>query len=186
MIYPVSKDPGDCCLLGLGGGGIVHALIPYLNCEVKYHIDSVELDDEVIAVAKNYFYLPNIPVFNQDAMGYLQSITRQYQYILVDIFEQDPIALPCYHEEFFQTCLERLVDNGLLIVNLARARDHWSVYRKIKIIFSSNLLILPIYKTSNIIIIACKGNLFEYIATKQWRFKQKKWDTKWGLIGQVE
>ena len=174
MKYAVECYPGDCCLLGLGGGGLLHALQPKLP---GFRLDAVEIDAEVIRVAQDYFMLPDIKIIQQDANDYIEETTHPYQHILVDLFDSNQSAMACYQPNFFQACYERLLPKGILAINVARACDHYPVYRRIRNIFQHNTLILPIPKTSNIIILA--GIPLSFLGF----LKQCQLDLKWGMVG---
>ena len=86
---PLSQSP-SILILGLGGGCLPSFLQFYYP---KATITAVDIDEEVIRVAKEYFRLnPSIQTVNADALTFIkeQEGKSTYDYIFVDIDSKDP------------------------------------------------------------------------------------------------
>jgi spermidine synthase len=76
----------DVLVVGLGGGGMVR----FLNHQLPAtRVDAVEIDPEVVAVARDLFGTrPNgsTNIFTEDALGYLARSEKRYDVIYMDAF----------------------------------------------------------------------------------------------------
>ncbi|KTD17015.1 spermidine synthase [Legionella jordanis] len=183
----VRVKPASCCMLGLGGGGVAHALWPYLG---KIKVTAVENDCEVIDIAQRYFMLDqlyNLNVIHQDARLFVEQTTEQFQHVLVDLFEAENFPLQCNNEAFFSHCKRILLDSGILAINLANREEQWPIMQLIKNNFH-NTLAVAIKKSANIVVFAVKNEPVDFLPTV---LKQSKklnalfWDSKWGQIAEI-
>lgn len=103
-------------ILGYGGGSaakIIHEEI--LN---EAQIVGVEMDEEVIDLAKKYFYTKEVKLLQEDAFQYVKkAIDKGWKYnvIVIDIFKNADI--PPYSEAFFEQIYSLLEDNGVAMLN---------------------------------------------------------------------
>lgn len=77
----------DVLVLGFGAGSVAWILQKENHC--KGHITGVEIDKEVIALAKKHFRLDdleNLDLHIEDAAEFLSKETKQYDLIVVDLF----------------------------------------------------------------------------------------------------
>lgn len=78
-------DGGRALVLGLGGGLSANLLV-----EKGYQVDGVELDERIIACAKNFFHLdPTVKTYHDDARHFLNTNKTKYAVILVDVFKAE-------------------------------------------------------------------------------------------------
>ncbi len=115
-------EPQQAYLIGFGGGNIplvLHHYYPELT------IESAEIDPEVVRLACAYFgVVPDdrLRVAVEDGRAGLErGMPGQYDMVFVDAFRGTGYGP--YHLgtlEFFQLCKERLVDGGVLAINLYR------------------------------------------------------------------
>jgi spermidine synthase len=179
--------PGPSCLLGLGGGSAAHALAPYLE---KFQLDVVENNLEIITLAADYFmtgHIKNMKVIHQDAYEFIQNTSRQYQHLLVDIFNANSFPEHCNSSDFFKQCHRILAPGGLLAVNLANASEQWRMFDYIRQHFPQCTATIPVKKCQNIIVLAYKGksiNKLLYLLRHHYRTKRLYWDAQWGYIVQ--
>lgn len=113
LLHPAPKR---ALLLGLGAGSLVHAALEYLPLR---QLDSIELRAEVVRLAQDWFDLPSDPRFGIQLGDARLLIPHQPQVDLLwlDLYIDDgPNALQS-QPEFLRTCLDRLTDNGWLILN---------------------------------------------------------------------
>ncbi|MDH5433134.1 MAG: fused MFS/spermidine synthase [Gammaproteobacteria bacterium] len=114
------EEPKNILILGLGGGSLVeafHELAPQAT------ITSVEIDEAVIKVAKNYFDLPEADwhkVFAVDGRIFVKREKlkkAQYDIIILDAFNGDYIPAHMMTVEFLREVKSILSPNGLAIAN---------------------------------------------------------------------
>jgi spermidine synthase len=113
-------------LLMLGGGGYSFpkfALAQY----PEVHIDVVEINPEVTALARRFFALrdnPRLSITHQDARSFLNAPGRKYDVILGDTFSSH-YSIPFHLStiEAVQRIHEALVDDGVALVNILASID---------------------------------------------------------------
>ena len=106
---------------GFGGGSFERFLWHYYP---EITITSVEPDEAVIHMARQYFEIPaSWPVFNTSAESFVSSHSTPHDLILVDIFidESHPDCL--YQEQFFHSLHAQLSPKGILVCNLTPDSD---------------------------------------------------------------
>ena len=116
------SSPRDHILvLGLGGGALVHFLLPH---PPRLQIDVVEKSQAVIELARKHFGVPvrkHLHIYHQDAELFCDSretAADRYNLILIDIFDADAMAQPMYRPKFFSDLCRLLTEDGLLAANL--------------------------------------------------------------------
>jgi spermidine synthase len=189
LVQMVLNRPGDCCILGLGGAGVAHALYPALN---NSRIVAVDNSAEVIDIAARFFNtqrLPHFTMVHQSAANYVHASSAVYQHLVVDLHDAKDFPNECNHDAFFAHCKSRLLPGGVLAVNLLNVQNKKEVFQRIQTNFKDCTLTIPIQKTANTIIFAF--NLLEpkdFLTTiQQAHFIQNLiWDPFWGYIGQVK
>jgi spermidine synthase len=155
-----NPQPQRILLLGLGGGSLAKFLLHHFpDCL----IDVVELREQVVTLAYDYFRLPSdnrLNVIIDDALQFVRSSDHSrfsnYDLILIDAFEEKGISRSVCGLAFFDHCRERLSPNGLLSMNL------WSgdyitatdLLLYMKESFSGRVIKLPVEGKENIIGIA--------------------------------
>ncbi len=116
-LFFLSGLPKKILILGLGGAcqvAYIHRYYPDVQQDV------VECSEEIIKIARDYFYLPksqNITVYHQDAMNVANIFSGEYDLIFLDLCDSDgPIA---YFQEvpFLQVLRGLLSPNGWITAN---------------------------------------------------------------------
>jgi spermidine synthase len=178
-------QPGNSCLLGLGGGGMVHMLSNTLN---GYTFDVVELSEEVVSLSKQYFGLDTLQGFNlhqQDAVEFISQTKTSYQTIMIDLFDDNALPEQCTTDSFFLDCYNKLKADGVLSINIANGKQQWDVLMKLKPLFEQGLISIPIDGSANIVMIASKTKtvepLLDMIYATQ-TIQSQSWDPDWGYI----
>ncbi|WP_347252045.1 hypothetical protein [Legionella sp.] len=189
LIFAVSLQPTNCCMLGLGGGGAAHALSPLLG---KDKLVIVENDDEVIEVASRFFMineLDNLSIIHQEASSFVHECQNQFQHLLVDLFDADTFPASCNTAEFFFHCKRLLKPGGILAVNLANRHEQWPIFKLIQEQFSYATLVLPVLNSANMIVLAQNNDsiipLLDLLK-KNTRCKKIAWDSKWGCVARIK
>ncbi len=108
-----STTKGSALVLGLGGGLTSNMLI-----KKGYLVDGVELDERIISVAKNYFYLhPNVNAIEDDARRYINGCSKKYDLILIDVFKSEEQPAHVITLESLKKIKEGLADDAMLMIN---------------------------------------------------------------------
>jgi spermidine synthase len=114
-------DAKKMLLIGLGGGSIPKKLqkeFPSLE------IDVVEIDPEVIQIAKTHFNVresKNLKLYAQDGRMFLTRSANQYDIILIDAYFSDAMPFHLATKEFFELAQKKLTPNGIIVANLISA-----------------------------------------------------------------
>lgn len=121
-----AQDPQRILVIGLGGGTLpsaFHALYP------QAHVDAVEIDPAVVAVAKQYFKFndaPNLQVHVQDARVWTKRAVRAgstYDIIVLDAFNGDYIPEHLMTQEYLQETKALLAPGAILVANTFAVSD---------------------------------------------------------------
>ena len=105
-------------VLGVAGGSVIKTLVDEIGFKNK--ITGIELDEEIIKLANQYFNLdkiPNLNIIHHEAFEFVLKTKLQYDLIIIDIF-QDTKMPSFLFEEFFQGRIgEILNQNGYILFN---------------------------------------------------------------------
>ena len=105
-------------VLGVGGGSVFKTLVDEI--QYKQELIGVEIDPEMIQIAKNYFQLdkiPNLSIIIDDAFEFVLKTKKTYDLIIIDIF-QDTEMPPFLYEKFFTDRIGDLLNyNGFILFN---------------------------------------------------------------------
>jgi spermidine synthase len=119
--FTFRPDARKMLVIGLGGGSIpkkVQKAFP--NVE----IDAVEIDPEVIKMAKDFFNVKesnNLHLHAQDGRLFLSRTTNQYDIILLDAYFTDAMPFHLTTKQFFELAQKKLTPNGIVVANLISA-----------------------------------------------------------------
>jgi spermidine synthase len=114
----LAYDPGATSVLfiGLGGGSAPKRLahdFPDLDLQV------VEIDPDVVAVARRYFALPpTVPVAVDDGRRWLERHDRRFDVIAIDAYYSDAVPFHLATQEFLRLVRTRLAPGGVVVVNV--------------------------------------------------------------------
>lgn len=189
LVELVRTFPGDCCLLGLGGGGIAHAISPILS---EYRLIAVEQNEEVMDIAARYFMtdtLSHLTSIHDNAATFVQSATTAYQHILVDLHDANDFPLACHTDAFFAGCKARLRPTGILAVNLMQIQKNITLFNRIRQQFEERTIVIPVTGTTNSLVIALnekKSTRFLRQLEEMSFLKSIIWNPDWGLVGQIK
>lgn len=112
-------------ILILGGGTLT---LPQFLAD-KYpasRIDVVEIDRELFELARQHFFYTdpkNIELIASDARRYVQSTERQYDIILVDVYQDGQMPFTTVTTEFASALKARLRPNGLVGLNIIAGQN---------------------------------------------------------------
>lgn len=112
------KNFKSVLVLGVAGGSVIDTLVN--DVKFKGKITGVELDEEVIQLAKTYFNLDsveNLELFVEDAFEFVLKTKEKYDLIIIDVF-LDTIMPNFLFEDFFIDRLQFLLNlNGFILFN---------------------------------------------------------------------
>jgi spermidine synthase len=114
-------EPKRVLMVGLGGGTLSRVIAHYFP---QAKVDSVELDPEVLKIAKKYFLFrdaANLKVFIRDARVHIKSLARgktKYDIIMLDAFRGGYIPYHLTTKEFLEECRSILSPGGAVVANL--------------------------------------------------------------------
>lgn len=118
---PMSVHPKaeNILIIGAGDGGVVRELTRY--DQVK-RIDMVEIDEQVVQVAKEYlpqtackFDDPRVHLYFEDGLKFIRKHQDEYDLIIVD--STDPIGPGegLFTKEFYGNCYNALKEDGIMV-----------------------------------------------------------------------
>ena len=115
-----TKNTHTILQLGLGGGAINRFL---LNQPDVQYLATVERYAEIIEIYRNYFgghSLDNLETLHlNSAERFLaKSGDKRFNYILLDLFDQNGMPEYCYQPAFYKALLKRLEENGIIAINV--------------------------------------------------------------------
>jgi len=119
--FTFRPDAKRILIIGLGGGSIPKKLqkeFPSLE------IDVVEIDPEVIQIAKNHFNVREsnrLHLHAQDGRLFLTRTANQYDIILLDAYYADAMPFHLATREFFELAQRKLTPNGIVVADLISA-----------------------------------------------------------------
>jgi spermidine synthase len=119
--FAFRPDAKKMLIVGLGGGSIpkkVQKEFPGME------IDAVEIDPEVVQIAKNHFNVrenKNLRIHAQDGRLFLTRTPHQYDIIMLDAYYTDAMPFHLATKEFFELAQRKLTPNGIIVANLISA-----------------------------------------------------------------
>jgi spermidine synthase len=119
--FTFRPDAKKMLIIGLGGGSIPKKLQKeFPNLEM----DVVEIDPEVIKIAKDHFNVhesKSLRLYAQDGRLFLARSQGQYDVILIDAYYSDAMPFHLATKEFFELAQRKLTPNGIVVANLISA-----------------------------------------------------------------
>jgi spermidine synthase len=120
--------------IGLGVGSMPRVL----HLHHGFETEVVEIDPEVVAIARRYFGFPaDIPVSVEDGRTFVERTRSRYDLVLLDAFTSDVHPFHLFTREFFASVDRILEPGGVLVINFIaypygdRAGALAAVYRTI-------------------------------------------------------
>jgi spermidine synthase len=161
FVVPAFLDnkPHKILLIGLGGGSIPTAMA---RCYPDAEIDIVDIDEDVVAAAKKYFFFKlssNMNVTVMDGRRFLRRSEEKYDVIFLDAYDDMAIPFHLTTREFFEIVKGRLRDGGVVASNIWGPNTdefYLSEVRTYQDVFSKVYLIDAV-PSNNYILIACNA-----------------------------
>lgn len=153
------EKPQKVLILGLGGGALIHSIHAHYP---GVHITAVEISEEVILLAHDFFYLPNqselCSIIHADAYRYLLETTGSFDLVFVDMYSDNKLPDGYFKEDFHQSISQQLSAKGVAIYNLLcySSQEFEEILKQIRLVFHCQTLCIPVNKFQNVIIYAFK------------------------------
>jgi spermidine synthase len=152
LLYP---RPRSALIIGLGAGSVAKFL--YHHCP-NIRITMVEINAQVVDVAREHFCLPDDPVRLSievgDGFEFVQASKRRFDLLLVDGFDHNACAGPLESLPFYVACCARLSERGVMAANLfGNRRGFRAASKRIDFAFSGRVLRLRPCEDGNVIMV---------------------------------
>lgn len=166
LLRPYDAATHKVAIIGLAGGSVARAYFNYLPPGTpKGQITGVEVDPDVITIAKKYFALDelNLRVVNEDGRMFLARTKERYDVIVVDAYSTQVYIPPhMATEEFYALAKSKLKIGGILVMNVnAPSKES----RLLKALTNSvapsfgNVKVIPVSGFWNQLVLASDGPL---------------------------
>ena len=124
MVDDVSDKELDVLVLGMAMGAYGTQLEKFFP-DYKFHITGVEIDDKMIELAKQYFFLPDdIEMVCDDGRSYLAYSKKKYDVIMLDAYSGISVPFQMASKEFFTSVSDHLNDGGVVVSNINMIDNH--------------------------------------------------------------
>lgn len=151
-----NAEAADVLVLGLGGGSVpkyIHYHLP------RVKVRAVEIDPRVIRIARSHFETPEdderFCIIEGDGAQYLREHPATTQVLMLDAYGSDGIPTELCTQEFFDSCLTALQDDGICLFNLWGSDRNFDVYlQRIERSFEGRVLVLTTGRPGNIVVLA--------------------------------
>jgi len=111
-------EPKRALILGLGGGSFPKRLYRDFPQVV---VEAVDIDPEVLAIAKRYFQVPEdsrLRLHARDARQFVQQTDARYDLVFLDAYNSDTIPFHLTTREFYREVEARLTPGGIVVSNI--------------------------------------------------------------------
>lgn len=154
-----ARFPRKVLLIGLGAASLVKFLYRHFPLA---KLTVVEINPHVVAVARQFFKLPEDPnrlrVVIGDGAEFIAATDKQYDLILVDGFDGQARSGALSSQPFYHQCSARLNGSGVAAINLlGRSRDFRGNLERIHAGFDGRSRALPGCGSGNVIVLAAAG-----------------------------
>ncbi len=152
--------PRNVLLIGLGAASLTKFL--YRNYP-HAHLTVVEIEPAVVAVARQFFKLPDeekrLRLVIGDGAEYVLGNTRKFDLILVDGYDEKARTGALETLPFYQACRACLSHDGMLSANLlTRSRGFKATAARIAEAFDDRTLVFPSCESGNAVALAAAGD----------------------------
>jgi spermidine synthase len=116
--FLVQPRPRRMMMMGLGGGQITNYLFERFP---EMEIDAVDIDPEVVRLARKYFGVPDDPRYRThvaDGRLAIERGTQPWDLIMLDAFRGVFVPAHLKTVEFYRACLDHLGEHGVVVANL--------------------------------------------------------------------
>jgi spermidine synthase len=126
-------------------------------------ITAVEINPEVVAAARGYFFLPDdderLQVVTAEGGEYIAGHPDSAEVLMIDGFDGGCQSVSLCSQEFYDSTSRTLKANGIMVVNLlSRDKEFQNYLRRIQNSFAGNVLTMAAEARGNVIAFALKKN----------------------------
>ncbi len=151
-------DPKRALMVGLGGGSLPKY---FYNRIPSTKIVVVEKNSEVVAVARQHFFLPEnnhrFAVIESEGFFWLSQNVKKFDVIMVDGYDSTSQDERLSTEEFYDLVHRNLSEVGVLVINCwTREGILEETLKKLSSVFPT-LAIIPAEKKGNVAVFAVKS-----------------------------
>ena len=148
--------PERILMVGLGGGSLakfIYHRMPWARTEI------VEVNPQVLAIARQCFHVPaddaRFTVRIADGAECMAQPAESADVIVVDGYDGDSQVAELSSRAFYEACLRRLKERGVVVVNLWGSDRRFNEYlQRIEAAFPAGTLCLPAERPGNVIVFA--------------------------------
>jgi spermidine synthase len=155
--------PRKILLIGLGAA----SLTKYCYWKLpQSRLTVVEIDERVVAAAQQFFKLPpedeRLHIEIADGVEYIRQGNMQFDYILVDGYDENAKVGALDSLPFYQACWSRLSESGILAVNMfGRTRRYGPSLQRMSEAFDTRVMAFPSCDSGNVIAFGARGEAVE-------------------------
>lgn len=105
-------------VLGVAGGSVIETLVEEIKFKGK--ITGVEIDTEIVQIAKDYFNIDrftNLELIADDAFEFILKTKEHYDLIIIDIFQDTQMPNFLFQDFFIQRINSLLNPEGFILFN---------------------------------------------------------------------
>lgn len=116
--FVVQPAPKRFMMMGLGGGQITNYLFERFP---DMEIDAVDIDPEVVRLARKYFGVPDDPRYRThvgDGRLFVENAEQPWDVIMLDAFRGVFVPYHLKTQEAYAACLAKLTPTGVVVANL--------------------------------------------------------------------
>ena len=116
--FLVQPNPKRFMMMGVGGGQISNYLFERFP---GLEIDAVDIDPEVVRLARKYFGVPDDPRYRThvgDGRLFIEKAAAPWDMIMLDAFRGVFVPFHLKTKEAYQACLDHLTPSGVVVANL--------------------------------------------------------------------
>ena len=155
VFYPA---PESILVMGLGGGSIP---MMFHNICKQTHIDVVEIDPEIVEIAKKYFHFntsSRLQFHIDDASLFVKKSNERYDLIIMDAYIGNKLPRSLTTAKFFSEINRLLSLNGTFIANVVRKnRREFQKLLKKNGFENKDVWLLPGIRSRNTVVFASRG-----------------------------
>ncbi len=164
-------EPSRVVTIGLGGGSMQKWLLSRLP---KMRLHAIELHDEVVRAAQQYFRVPvdddRLQITVGDGAPWIATRADFADVLVVDGYDGRSQGESICSDAFYRDAVAHLRDDGILVVNLWGTDPRYDEYlQRIEAAFDSRVLCVPAAEKGNIIVLA---------------FRRPPYPTTWNALGE--
>ncbi|WP_293766277.1 polyamine aminopropyltransferase [uncultured Aquitalea sp.] len=176
-----NDDPRHILQIGLGGGSFARFIDEYLPDAVSVAVD---INPQVIAVARAYFELPEegdfFEIVEADGADYVKIFRGSTDAILVDGFDGLQIVDALTTESFFDDCRNALSPKGVFVANWWSGDKRYNAFiDRLLTVFEGRVIELPAASHGNVAVMAFRQSP----TLTQWEALKKRADELEGRFG---